>query len=100
MTMTLWPLVVVTGVPVISAVYLVLRPRSGHGMRTATRFFYCPVRERRVRVDFRTASDGRSTGVIGCSAFIPPTAITCGEFCLRPSEFRRAHARPSRQAGG
>jgi hypothetical protein len=99
MPTALWPLVGIVCVGVISGMYLVLRPKSALSPPTVTRCFYCPLRERRVRVDFRTAPDGRIVGVVGCSACTPPTVLMCGEFCLRPTELPPTRVRTAAVSG-
>ncbi len=51
--------------------------------RTVTRAFWCPFRDRAVTAEFREdAWDGTRLAVKQCSAFSPPTAITCEKRCL------------------
>ncbi len=57
--------------------------------RTVRRSFWCPVANRKVTAEFQEeAWDGRPAEVSRCSAFTPPTAITCEKLCLRPDKFR------------
>lgn len=44
--------------------------------------FHCPFRGEKVTAEFFRDSDQRLTRVNWCSAFSPPTAITCGGRCL------------------
>jgi len=71
------------------AVLLVLRYRDPlRGVsRRVTRKVWCPMEDRtffaRLEED---VWDGRRRDIVCCSAFSPPTAITCGKGCLRVTE--------------
>lgn len=57
--------------------------------RTAIRSFWCPFRNRNVTAQFQErAWDGRALEVDRCTAFSPPTAITCEKPCLRLRKFQ------------
>ncbi len=59
--------------------------------RIVTRAFWCPFRDRAVTAEFQEdAWDGRSLEVTQCSAFSPPTAITCEKRCLHVEKLRAA----------
>jgi hypothetical protein len=61
--------------------------------RLATRRFWCPFRARNVSVEFREAAwDGQRVDVSRCSAFSPPTAITCGKRCVLLDRLPRERA--------
>lgn len=65
--------------------------------RTVIRSFRCPFLKRNVTAEFQEeAWDGRPVEVSRCTAFTPPTAITCEKLCLRlkkdPSLRGRARA--------
>jgi hypothetical protein len=78
-----------------AAVLLVLRHRGLMlgATRRATRTVWCPVRDRRLTATMQEELwDGRRVDVEECSAFSPPTAVTCGKACLRIT------ARPRRAA--
>lgn len=63
--------------------------RFTRGTRGVTLWFECPLRKQPVRVEFQvTAWDGRRVDVDCCSAFAPPSAITCDKACLRPGGLR------------
>jgi hypothetical protein len=52
--------------------------------RVVTRSFWCPFRRRDVSADFQEdAWDGRPLDVARCTAFEPPSAISCDKACLR-----------------
>jgi hypothetical protein len=52
--------------------------------RLVTRSFWCPFRGRNVSAGFtEEAWAGTPVGVTRCSAFTPPTAITCHRLCLK-----------------
>jgi len=52
-------------------------------VRTAHRVIKCPIRgtDERVRL-LETLPEGCPIGVTACSAFTPPTAITCDQLCV------------------
>lgn len=52
--------------------------------RLAMRSFWCPFRTRRVTAEFSQEQwGGPCLDVSACTAFEPPTAITCEKLCLR-----------------
>jgi hypothetical protein len=56
--------------------------------RTVTRSFWCPFLDRNVTAEFQEeAWDGRPVEVNRCTAFSPPTVITCKKLCLRMGKF-------------
>ncbi len=56
--------------------------------RTVSRSFWCPFLDRNVTAEFREeAWDGRPVEVSRCTAFTPPTTITCEKPCLRMGKF-------------
>jgi len=67
------------------------------GQATRSSRFWCSAARRLVEVEFEQGGlPGRRspTAVVSCSAFCPPTAVTCNQPCLR-ADFRR---RPGRHA--
>lgn len=51
--------------------------------RVVTRSFWCPFRRRAVSAGFEEdAWDGHAVDVTRCTAFEPPSAITCDKACL------------------
>jgi len=77
---------IIIGLALATAVALLLVITYGP-LRGVTRFvmrsFWCPFLERDVTVEFQEeAWDGRPVGVMRCTAFDPPTAITCQRRCL------------------
>jgi hypothetical protein len=51
--------------------------------RHFARVFWCPFKQRNVTVDFQEeAWQNRRNTVETCSAFEPPTAVTCARQCL------------------
>ena len=67
--------------------------------RVVTRSFWCPFRRRDISAEFQEdAWDDRPLDVTHCTAFEPPSAITCDKACLRlpkldsPRQFDRADA--------
>jgi hypothetical protein len=70
---------------------LVVRYR-GRGLmrgvhRPATRTVWCPVHDRKLTATLEEEVwDNRRVDVNECSAFSPPTAVTCGKACLRLTE--------------
>jgi hypothetical protein len=93
----IWPLLAV-------AVALVVLLRVGRvvfrGSRPVSASFWCPFRERAVDVGFQiTAWDARPVAVDRCSAFTPPTAVTCEKRCMeRPEPAVRTRTRRFRCA--
>lgn len=56
--------------------------------RTVSRSFWCPFLDRNVTAEFREeAWNGRPVEVNRCTAFTPPTAITCAKSCLQMGKF-------------
>ena len=85
-----WPLFVVLAVGVVVAVALAVGPRLFLDTLTVRQSFWCVFQRRRVDVDFQEAVwDGCPIDVTRCSAFDPPTAVTCDKACLKLSpEYR------------
>lgn len=56
-------------------------------MALSVRSFWCPFERRSVVAEFlEREADGRREAVNWCSAFAPPTSITCGMPCLHLDE--------------
>ena len=81
------------GLPVVfylallaAVVLLVVRWRGmmRGATRRVTRAVWCPTRDCRLTATLEEEMwDGRRVDVEACSAFSPPTAVTCGKACLR-----------------
>lgn len=81
---TLWPLAIILAVGIVLLLVWVRGAYLFPGSRVTTRAFWCPFRGRNVQVGFAEAVwDGRLVDVERCSAFTPPTAVTCDKACLR-----------------
>jgi len=85
---------IIIGLALATAVALLLviayRPLRG-ATRFVMRSFRCPFLERDVTVEFQEeAWDGNPVEVMRCTAFTPPTAITCERRCLGLGRFPRA----------
>lgn len=66
-------------------------------VRKVHRKIWCPIRGTEVQLSLlETAPEGRPIDVTACSAFMPPTAITCDRRCLGRSHVLRADARRQR----
>jgi len=79
-----WPLLVVLAVAVVVGVAVASGPRLFPGTFTCRQSFWCAFKRQPVDVDFQeTVWDGCRTDVVRCSAFDPPTAVTCDKACLR-----------------
>lgn len=53
------------------------------GVRRVRRKIWCPIRGTEMQLSLlETAPEGRPLDVTACSAFTPPTAITCDRRCL------------------
>lgn len=79
----LWPLVIVLVVGVMLSIAEVFGPRLFPGSRPTVRAFRCPVRQENVQVGFaESVWDGHLVDVEHCSAFTPPTAVTCDKKCV------------------
>jgi len=64
-------------------------------LRTARRSFWCPFQDRNVTAELQEeAWDGRPVEVNRCSAFTPPTLITCEKPCLRLGKLPPARRHP------
>ena len=90
--MPVWPLVPV----LVALVVLVVIGVFGRRLVTATelisRAFWCPARRQRVSVEFRRAVwDHALVDVERCSAFAPPSRITCDKACLHLTSARNRH---------
>jgi hypothetical protein len=63
-------------------------------VRKVHRKTWCPIRGTEVQLNLlETAPEGRPIKVIACSAFMPPTAITCDRRCLGRRHVLRADGR-------
>lgn len=72
----------------VTLVLLIALGRFTGMVRVVTRSFWCPYRESNVTAEFQEeAWDGRPVGVTRCTAFAPPTAVTCEKRCLRMRKF-------------
>ncbi len=66
-------------------------------VRKVHRKIWCPIRGTEVQLSLlETAPEGRPLDVTACSAFMPPTAITCDRRCLGLRHVLRADARRQR----
>ena len=85
----LWPLVVVLAVGIVILTALAAGRRLFPGTLTCRQSFRCRFKDAQVDVDFQeSAWDRRGIDVSRCSAFDPPTAVTCDKACLSPMEQR------------
>ena len=69
-------------------------------VRKVHRKTWCPIRGTEVQLSLlETAPEGRPLHVTACSAFTPPTAITCDQRCLgrRDARRQRVSLRPGHQ---
>jgi pyruvate/2-oxoacid:ferredoxin oxidoreductase beta subunit len=79
-----WPLLVVLAVGVVIVLAIASGRRLFPGSTTIRESFWCRFRRQPVEVDFEeTVWDGRRLDVTRCSAFEPPTHVTCDKACLR-----------------
>jgi hypothetical protein len=63
-------------------------------VRKVHRKIWCPIRGTEVQLSFlETAPEGRPLDLTACSAFMPPTAVTCDRRCLGLHHLLRAGAR-------
>jgi hypothetical protein len=68
-------------------------------VRKVHRKIWCPIRGTEVQLSLlETAPEGRPLDVTACSAFMPPTAITCDRRCLGLRHVLRADERRQRAA--
>ena len=66
-------------------------------VRKVHRKIWCPIRGTEQQLSLlETAPEGRPLDVTACSAFIPPTAVTCDRRCLGLRQLPRADARRQR----
>jgi hypothetical protein len=66
-------------------------------VRKVHRKIWCPIRGTEVQLSLlETAPDGRPIEVTACSAFTPPTAVTCDRRCLGRRHVLRADGRRRR----
>ena len=64
--------------------------------RIVTRSFWCPVRDEDITAEFlEDAWDGKRLEINQCTAFTPPTAITCEKLCLHLARLGPARMRVS-----
>jgi hypothetical protein len=81
--------IVVYLAPLTVLVLLVVRHRGlmRGASRPVTRTVWCPVNDRPLTAELAEEFwDGRRVDVNQCSAFSPPTAVTCAKACLRLTE--------------
>lgn len=77
------PLIIAVTVVTLCAVGLFL----ADGPRRVWKTFRCPIKERKVRVEFAVpAGATRPSGVASCSAFPDPTRVPCAKGCLEMAE--------------
>ncbi len=85
---------IVVYLALLAAVVLLLVRSRGlmRGVRRpVTRTVWCPVHDRKLTATLEEEVwDGRRVDVNECSAFSPPTAVTCGKACLRLTERPRS----------
>ena len=78
-----WPLIVVGIVAIVLVIMLVTGSSLFRGTRALIESLWCPFKSRLVRTEFEIdAWNGRRIDVTQCSAFTPPTAVTCDKRCL------------------
>lgn len=83
---TAWPLAVVLFVAFVLVVVLLNGRRLFTGTRNIAESFWCPFKSQLVQVEFEIdAWGGQRIDVAKCSAFTPPTAMTCDKRCARPA---------------
>jgi hypothetical protein len=76
---------------VLLVLFLALSVRKVH------RKIWCPIRGTEIQLSLlETAPEGRPIDVTACSAFMPPTAITCDRQCLGRRHVLAADARRQR----
>jgi hypothetical protein len=69
---------------VVGLVAAVKRLMTRGGARRVACRVWCPLKDRRLAVELDTDAGGRRRlDVLGCAAFVPPTAVTCEKACLR-----------------
>jgi hypothetical protein len=82
-TLSAWPLLAVLVLGMVLVWVLVNGAWLFPGTRPLRRAFHCPYRGQDVDVEFSVAAwDGRAVDVRACSAFAPPTCVTCDKRCL------------------
>ena len=96
--MSLWPLFFVLAVVALLVAMLAVGPRLFRGTRAVATGLWCPFRRQDVDIVFRVeAWEGRRVDVERCSAFSPPTSVTCDKGCLdRHALVVAADGRPAR----
>jgi predicted nucleic acid-binding Zn ribbon protein len=66
-------------------------------VRKVHRKIWCPIRGTEVQLSLlESAPEGRPIEVTACSAFTPPTAVTCDQRCLGRRHVLRADGRRHR----
>jgi hypothetical protein len=84
--LSLWPLVVVLAAGAVILAALAAGRRLFRGTVTCRQSFWCREKGAHVDVEFQeSAWDRRGLDVSECSAFDPPTAVTCAKACLHPT---------------
>jgi hypothetical protein len=92
-----WPLILVGVVGLVLILALANGPKLFRGTRAVHEAFWCPFRRQDVLVDVRiTAWDAKRIEVDRCTAFEPPTSVTCDKACLGATE--RRHDRMTAEA--
>ena len=76
---------IVASIALLIAVLLLMwyRDAMRSVRRRVTRMVWCPLRDRALSVTLEERWDGRRIDVEQCSAFSPPTDVSCGKSCLR-----------------
>jgi hypothetical protein len=79
--------VIVAVALVVIATSLLTRVRSLGGTASVHRTFWCPIPGAVVRACFQEEQVGEPIDVVSCSAFHPPTGMTCSRRCLGRERF-------------
>jgi hypothetical protein len=69
------------------AISVLTRVRSLGGTAIVHRAFWCPIPGASVHACFREEQVGEPIEVVSCSAFHPPTGMTCSRRCLGRERF-------------
>jgi|SRR6185295_5510869 hypothetical protein len=88
------PIVVYLALLAVIVLFFVRRRGLMRGRtRPEARTVWCPVHDRQMTAELEEEFwDGRRVDVNQCSAFSPPTAVSCGKACLRLTERPRPAA--------
>ncbi len=85
--MMFWPFMVVGSIAVILLAVIAGGPRLFAAIRRRSVSLRCPSIGREVTADLAVSEwDGAALDVYACSAFTPPTAVTCDRRCLALAE--------------